>query len=48
MKRSSAYVFAAIVLAIVVVLIVPLPPALLDLLLGIDILGARSDRQSDD
>ena len=36
----STYAFAAIVLGIVLVLVVPLPPLLLDLLLGIDILGA--------
>ncbi|MBV8600178.1 MAG: FHIPEP family type III secretion protein [Candidatus Eremiobacteraeota bacterium] len=39
MKQSN-YAFAAIVLGIVVVLVVPLPPVLLDLLLGIDILAA--------
>ena len=38
--RGSTYAFAAFVLAIVVVLVVPLPPAVLDLLLGMDILGA--------
>ena len=39
-KQRSTYAFASIVLSIVVVLVVPLPPPLLDLLLGIDILGA--------
>jgi flagellar biosynthesis protein FlhA len=39
-RQGSTYAFAAVVLAIVVVLVVPLPPAMLDLLLGIDILGA--------
>lgn len=39
-KQRSNYAFAAVVLSIVVVLVVPLPPALLDLLLGIDIFGA--------
>ncbi|MBV8074239.1 MAG: FHIPEP family type III secretion protein [Candidatus Eremiobacteraeota bacterium] len=37
---QSNYAFAAVVLGIVVVLVIPLPPVLLDLLLGIDILGA--------
>ena len=36
----STYAFAAVVLGIVLVLVVPLPPLLLDLLLGIDILCA--------
>ncbi|MGH7716059.1 MAG: FHIPEP family type III secretion protein, partial [Vulcanimicrobiaceae bacterium] len=36
----STYAFAGVVLGIVVVLVVPLPPPLLDLLLGIDILAA--------
>jgi len=36
----STYAFAAVVLGIVFVLVVPLPPPLLDLLLGIDILAA--------
>jgi flagellar biosynthesis protein FlhA len=39
-KQPSTYTFAVVVLAIVFVLVVPLPPPLLDLLLGIDILGA--------
>ncbi|MGH7682844.1 MAG: FHIPEP family type III secretion protein [Vulcanimicrobiaceae bacterium] len=39
-KQRSTYAFATVVLSIVVVLVVPLPPPLLDLLLGIDILGA--------
>jgi flagellar biosynthesis protein FlhA len=34
------YAFSAIVLAIVAILVVPLPPVLLDLLLGINILGS--------
>jgi flagellar biosynthesis protein FlhA len=38
--RRSTYAFAGIVLGIVLVLVVPLPPPLLDLLLGVDILGA--------
>src|SRR5690242_1416980 len=40
MKAGANYGFAAVVLAIVVVLLVPLPPPLLDLLLGIDLLLA--------
>jgi flagellar biosynthesis protein FlhA len=40
MQLRSTYAFASVVLGIVVVLVVPLPPPLLDLLLGIDILGA--------
>ena len=36
----STYAFAAVVLGIVFVLVVPLPAPLLDLLLGVDILGA--------
>jgi flagellar biosynthesis protein FlhA len=36
-KRGSTYGFAAIVLCIVAILIVPLPPILLDVLLGINI-----------
>ena len=39
-KQRSTYAFGGVVLAIVLVLVVPLPPPLLDLLLGIDILGA--------
>ncbi len=40
MKRIAASAFAAVLLGIVAVLIVPLPPFLLDVLLGIDILAA--------
>ena len=40
MKRFAASAFAAVLLGIVAVLIVPLPPMLLDVLLGIDILAA--------
>ncbi len=45
MKKSAlnsrlTYAFSAIVLAIVAILVVPLPPVLLDLLLGINILGS--------
>ena len=40
MKRFAASAFAAVLLGIVAVLIVPLPPFLLDVLLGIDILAA--------
>ncbi|MBV8150182.1 MAG: FHIPEP family type III secretion protein [Candidatus Eremiobacteraeota bacterium] len=36
----QTYAFAGVVLGIVVVLVIPLPPFLLDLLLGLDILGA--------
>ncbi|HEY1729995.1 MAG TPA: flagellar biosynthesis protein FlhA [Candidatus Baltobacteraceae bacterium] len=36
----STYAFAGVVLGIVFVLVVPLPPPLLDLLLGVDILAA--------
>ena len=38
--QASTYAFAAVVLAIVVVLVVPLPPALLDLLITVNITGA--------
>ncbi|HTV91127.1 MAG TPA: flagellar biosynthesis protein FlhA [Verrucomicrobiae bacterium] len=40
MSRVPVYAFAAVLLAIVGILIVPLPPALLDLLLGINIFGS--------
>jgi flagellar biosynthesis protein FlhA len=40
MSRSPVYVFAACLLAIVGILIVPLPPWLLDVLLGINIFGS--------
>ncbi len=40
MNRLSVYAFAAMLLAIVAILIVPLPPWLLDLLLGINIFGS--------
>ncbi len=39
-KKRAIYVFAGILLAIVAILIVPLPPWLLDLLLGINIFGS--------
>jgi len=38
--RGPVYAFAALLLAIVAILIVPLPPWLLDLLLGINIFGS--------
>ena len=38
--KRAVYVFAALLLTIVAVLIVPLPPWLLDLLLGINIFGS--------
>ncbi|MBV8375348.1 MAG: FHIPEP family type III secretion protein, partial [Candidatus Eremiobacteraeota bacterium] len=38
--RSAVYAFAALLLAIVAILIVPLPPWLLDVLLGINIFGS--------
>jgi len=38
--RAPSYVFAGVLLAIVAILIVPLPPVLLDLLLALDIFGA--------
>ncbi len=40
MSRASVYGFAAMLLAIVAILIVPLPPWLLDLLLGVNIFGS--------
>ena len=40
MTRVPVYVFAGMLLAIVGILIVPLPPALLDVLLGINIFGS--------
>ena len=40
MNRLPVYVFAAVLLAIVGILIVPLPPALLDILLGINIFAS--------
>ncbi len=40
MSRLSVYLFAAMLLAIVGILIVPLPPWLLDLLLGVNIFGS--------
>jgi flagellar biosynthesis protein FlhA len=40
MTRLPVYLFAAVLLAIVGILIVPLPPALLDVLLGINIFGS--------
>ncbi len=40
MNRLSTYLFAAMLLSIVAILIVPLPPWLLDLLLGINIFGS--------
>jgi len=39
-KRAATYGFAAVVLSIVGILVVPLPPALLDALLAINILGS--------
>ncbi|HEY6486421.1 MAG TPA: flagellar biosynthesis protein FlhA, partial [Candidatus Cybelea sp.] len=39
-SRRAVYAFAALLLAIVAILIVPLPPWLLDLLLGINIFGS--------
>ncbi|MGB6521490.1 MAG: flagellar biosynthesis protein FlhA [Candidatus Cybelea sp.] len=39
-SRRAVYAFAAVLLAIVAILIVPLPPLLLDLLLGINIFGS--------
>jgi flagellar biosynthesis protein FlhA len=38
--RRAVYVFAALLLAIVAILIVPMPPWLLDVLLGINIFGS--------
>ena len=40
MTRVPVYAFAAVLLSIVGILIVPLPPALLDVLLGINIFGS--------
>ncbi len=40
MTRLPVYIFAGVLLAIVGILIVPLPPALLDVLLGINIFGS--------
>jgi len=40
MTRLPSYVFAGVLLAIVAILIVPLPPTLLDVLLALDIFGA--------
>ena len=40
MTRLPVYAFAGVLLAIVGILIVPLPPALLDMLLGINIFGS--------
>ncbi|HEY5341048.1 MAG TPA: flagellar biosynthesis protein FlhA [Candidatus Aquilonibacter sp.] len=40
MSRLPVYVFAGVLLAIVGILIVPLPPAVLDVLLGINIFGS--------
>jgi flagellar biosynthesis protein FlhA len=39
-QKRAVYAFAALLLAIVAILIVPLPPWLLDLLLGINIFGS--------
>jgi flagellar biosynthesis protein FlhA len=38
--RAPSYVFAGVLLAIVAILIVPLPPVVLDVLLALDIFGA--------
>lgn len=40
MSRAPVYAFAALLLAVVAILIVPLPPWLLDVLLGINIFGS--------
>ena len=40
MKRIATYAFAALLLSIVVILIVPLPPWLLDMLLGVNVFGS--------
>ncbi len=40
MTRAPVYAFAALLLAVVAILIVPLPPWLLDVLLGINIFGS--------
>ena len=39
MKKTATYIFAAVVLSIVMILIVPLPPWLLDVLLALNIFG---------
>ncbi|MGB6412193.1 MAG: flagellar biosynthesis protein FlhA [Candidatus Cybelea sp.] len=39
-SRRAVYAFAAVLLAIVAILIVPLPPWLLDILLGINVFGS--------
>ncbi len=39
-QKRAVYAFAAILLTIVGILIVPMPPWLLDLLLGINIFGS--------
>lgn len=39
-RRRSVYAFAALLLTVVGILIVPLPPPLLDLLLGVNIFGS--------
>ncbi len=39
-RRRAVYVFAALLLGVVAILIVPLPPWLLDLLLGINVFGS--------
>jgi len=39
-RKRAVYVFAGLLLAIVAILIVPLPPWLLDLLLGINVFGS--------
>ena len=38
--KPAVYAFAAILLAVVGILIVPLPPSLLDLLLGVNVFGS--------
>ncbi|MGR4064940.1 MAG: FHIPEP family type III secretion protein [Vulcanimicrobiaceae bacterium] len=40
MRRAQVYVFAALLLAVVAILIVPLPPWLLDVLLAVNIFGS--------
>ncbi|MBV8116533.1 MAG: FHIPEP family type III secretion protein, partial [Candidatus Eremiobacteraeota bacterium] len=40
MTRAPVYAFAALLLAVVAILIVPLPPWLLDVLLGVNIFGS--------
>src|SRR5690348_10996514 len=40
MNRIPTYAFAALLLCIVAILIVPLPPPLLDLLLGVNVLAS--------